>query len=558
MEPQIIETPKKRILTIGDVHFKVSNIPLVNIFIEKLRGYLENLKEKNELPDLIIVLGDVLDTHEKLHTIPFNKACNFFDMLREYRPLYVLVGNHDMCVDPHTLVLLFSGQVKPAWQIKIGDILQGDSGTLFTNGNRGIHGKRTVLNTYKGIGKMYKVNQPIFDTSYTVSENHLLVLVKHMLIYFYKGECYVEWLEYSNDQFKMNVEKMVHVPIHVRESIFPNKKFVIEIPVSRFVLLPDSIKSKLYGIRFDPDTVIGNRNVIHVSPIIVQEIGYANYVGFTVDGNNKFLLADNTVCHNSSNQNFLNENHWMNVFKKWDNITVCDTVIKYDNMVFCPYVPPGKFIDALNTVNDWETSDCIFAHQEFRNCKMGAIESRDGDLYSENLPMVISGHIHGRDRLAENIYYTGCALPLSDNDRNTIAMITVNKDPTIIENNSGRVEIEEIDLNLPKRENIYSDVKNIRRDIKKKINKISQEDLLNGLCRLTIGGSYEKFRSFKLTREYRELIEKGVKVKYIERIERKGEVQPKNHTNFRNTLWDLVSRENDPFLEKIYHEVIIQ
>lgn len=539
----------KRILTIGDVHFKTSNIPLVNIFIDKLRGYLDILREKNELPDLIVVLGDVLDTHEKLHTIPFNKACEFFDILRGYQKLYVLVGNHDMCVGPYTLVQLFSGQVKPAWEIKVGDILQGDS----------TEGKRTVLNTYKGMGKMYKVSQPNFGTSYTVSENHLLILVKHMLIYFYRGECYVEWLEYENSNFHIHVEKMRHVPVHVRESIFPNKKFTIEIPVSRYIHLPDSIKSKLYGIRLDPDILIGNRNMLNVSPITVQEIGYGNYIGFTVDGNNKFLLADHTVCHNSSNQNFLSENHWMNVFKKWDNITVCDTVIKHDNIVFCPYVPPGKFLEALNTVNDWVNADCIFAHQEFRNCKMGAIESKDGDMYSDFWPMVISGHIHGKDRLQENIYYTGCALPLSDNDRNTIAMITVKKGPCVFPSDITRINIEEIDLILPKRENIYSNVKNIRKDIKKKISKISQQDLLNGLCRLTINGSYEEFRSFKLTKDYRELIEKGVKVKYVEK---KGEpvrdIQPKNQTNFRNTLWGLVKRENDPYLEKVYHTVIIQ
>jgi 3',5'-cyclic AMP phosphodiesterase CpdA len=536
-----METLQKnaRILTIGDVHFKTSNIPLVNIFIEKVKELLENYKENNILPDKIVVLGDVLDTHEKLNTFPFNKACQFFDLLRGYSPLYVLVGNHDMCVTPWSMVQMFSGRIKPAWQIKVGDILQGDLPTS----------NRTVLNTYKGNGKMYKINNIDFDTNYIVSENHLLVLVRHILLHFYNGECYLEWLD---ENFILHFERMAQVPRKIRESLFPGEKMYIEIPVNKYINLPENIKERLYGVKLNPNMLVGRRCLMNVSRITINYIGYTDYIGFTVDGNNKFLLANGTLCHNSSNQNFLNENHWMNVFKKWDNVVICDNVIKHDNLVFCPYVPPGKFIDALNTVNDWDSADCIFAHQEFRNCKMGAIESKDGDIYSEDLPMVISGHIHGKDRLAKNIYYTGCALPLSDNDRNTIAMITVG--------NSGEIDISEIDLKLPRKEIIYSDMKNLRRDIRKKINTMDTQELLNGLCRLSISGSYEEFKTFKTSRKYRELIEKGVKVKYLEKKSENNyrDIQPKNHVNFKSTLWDLVKKENDPFLENVYHKVIMQ
>jgi hypothetical protein len=373
-------------------------------------------------------------------------------------------------------------------------------------------------------------------------------LVKHTLLHFYNGECYLEWLD---ENFILHFERMKKIPKKIKESLFPNKKMYVEMPVSKYINLPNYIKERLYGIKLYTNMLVGRRYLTNVSKISVNYIGYANYIGFTVDGNNKFLLADGTLCHNSSNQNFLNENHWMNVFKKWDNVTICDHVIKTDNLVFCPYVPPGKFIEALNTISDWKSVDCIFAHQEFRNCKMGAIESKDGDIYSEDLPMVISGHIHERDRLAKNIYYAGCAIPLSDNDRNTIALVTIERQ---------EIDIQEIDLNLPRKEVIYSDMKNIRKNIRKKIDTMDTQELLNGLCRLTISGNYEEFKTFKMSRKYKELIEKGVKVKYLEKKSEYSyrDIQPKNHANFKSELWNLIKKENDSYLESIYRKIIMQ
>ena len=60
------------ILIIGDPHFKIDNIPEVDLFIERI---VELANEKK--PDLIVLLGDLLHEHERLHTIPLNNACEF-------------------------------------------------------------------------------------------------------------------------------------------------------------------------------------------------------------------------------------------------------------------------------------------------------------------------------------------------------------------------------------------------------------------------------------------------------------------------------------------------
>src|SRR3989344_7850719 len=75
------------------------------------------------------------------------------------------------------------------------------------------------------------------------------------------------------------------------------------------------------------------------------------------------------------NQQFLTENHWMNAMKEWKGVTIVDTLThvitkRKEHLVFCPYVPVGRFREALNTSDrDWPDASIIFPHQEFFGCK---------------------------------------------------------------------------------------------------------------------------------------------------------------------------------------------
>jgi len=82
--------PQIRILCIGDQHFKPSNIQVVDIFLQKLEEWLK----KNPV-DLIVSLGDLLHTHERLHTQALNKALQYIDILSRYASTRILIGNHD-------------------------------------------------------------------------------------------------------------------------------------------------------------------------------------------------------------------------------------------------------------------------------------------------------------------------------------------------------------------------------------------------------------------------------------------------------------------------------
>lgn len=78
------------ILCIGDIHIKTKNFPDINIFLKELEDHL-----KKKRYDLIISMGDTLDTHKRLDSDCLNKATEYFLMLEKYSPVFLIVGNHD-------------------------------------------------------------------------------------------------------------------------------------------------------------------------------------------------------------------------------------------------------------------------------------------------------------------------------------------------------------------------------------------------------------------------------------------------------------------------------
>ncbi len=334
------------VLCIGDPHIQVSNIPETDLLIDRL---IKLASEK--LPDLIIVLGDVLHTHERLHTIALNKAYEMIDKLRLIAKTYVLVGNHDMI----------------------------------------------------------------------------------------------------------------------------------------------------------------------------------------------------------NNQVFLNENHWLSGMKEWDNTVIVDKVltetINSEKFVFIPYVPPGRFQEALGTIGDeWKDSSCIFAHQEFAGCKMGAIISVEGDKWPVSYPNVVSGHIHSRQIPQENIYYTGSAMQhaFGESEKNIIAHLTFN---------NGKYDREEIDLQLPRKKIVYIDVE----DVDNYEVPITEDTL-----KVTVSGNYDQFKALKKTKKYKNLLDKGVKVifkpKKLKKIENNSVLtEPEEKfggSDFQTILGAIVNDQKDPYLVRAYELIV--
>lgn len=321
-----------KVLAIGDPHFMIKNIPEVEIFVKKLEELI-----KNENPDYIVMLGDLLHEHERLHTIPLNIAYNFIKMLSSYAYTYCIVGNHDLI----------------------------------------------------------------------------------------------------------------------------------------------------------------------------------------------------------NNKQYLTDNHWMNAMKDWDNVKVIDKVITENNFVFCPYVPPGRFTEAVESYIKSDTK-CVFAHQEFYGCKMGAIVSVEGDKWLDTHPIVISGHIHSNQRPQDNVYYPGASLQhaFGESEKNII--------PIIKFSDSG-YDIREVDLELPRKKIVYVDIENIDdyevKDTKHKL-------------KIKLSGNYEEFKTFKKSVKYKELSKKGIKISYKpKKVEEK--INDIDSSDFLKILHKLVIKEKNSYLLSDYNHIFL-
>lgn len=262
-----------------------------------------------------------------------------------------------------------------------------------------------------------------------------------------------------------------------------------------------------------------------------------------------YVLVGNHDYEN--NQQFLTDRHWMNGIKEWENVSIIDKVkietIGFKKFVFVPYVPPGRFQEALNTSDgDWKDAACIFAHQEFAGCKMGAITSIEGDKWPENYPEIISGHIHSRQIPQKNIYYTGSAMQhaFGESEKNIIAYLTHNDNGTYIK--------DEIDLILPRKKIIYKDVSEIEN-----YTPAETDDKI----KVTVSGEYEQFKALKKTKKYKEMIKEGIKVVFKPKkldiyndLENRKELE--GNTEFKCILNDIVAKQNDPYLTEAFELVV--
>jgi DNA repair exonuclease SbcCD nuclease subunit len=75
---------------VGDIHFRSKHVLEAEEFMTKCLQKIDDT-----YPSAIILLGDVLDTHEVARNVPFKLACSFIEKCAEKAPTFVIVGNHD-------------------------------------------------------------------------------------------------------------------------------------------------------------------------------------------------------------------------------------------------------------------------------------------------------------------------------------------------------------------------------------------------------------------------------------------------------------------------------
>lgn len=227
--------------------------------------------------------------------------------------------------------------------------------------------------------------------------------------------------------------------------------------------------------------------------------------------------------HDLINQTqYLSDKHFFNPLKKWENVTIVDVptpIFLNDGLeiISCPYTPPGKLIEALDTLSmptddrdgiDWTTARCIFGHQEMRGVMYRSKPSTTGDTWEPSFPFFISGHIHGACDIGDNISYVGSSRQVDSNespDKKVWHILFNDPGDDLYEERRG-VWIQKIDLNL-------KGIKEVRLDFEE-VKNFDFGLLDTYYITLHIKGTSEQFKVFKKGQLYAKMIRLGIKIRF--------------------------------------------
>lgn len=265
-----------------------------------------------------------------------------------------------------------------------------------------------------------------------------------------------------------------------------------------------------------------------------------------------FVLIGNHELIN--NQQYMTDLHPYTALQYIPNIHIIWKTelhtIKDHNFIFVPYVPVGRFKEAIETINpDFSTITAVFAHQEFKGCSYNNKTSTTGDMYNHEWPICISGHIHMYQRLQHNLIYPGTSYQTTfdESPDKTVSLFEFKSDKSWNETR--------IDLQMSKKIELHI--------TSKELNELKL-DFINKY-KLKISATPSELKTLMKSQIILDLQNKGVKVipKTIESEEEKKmnqEIQKidfSNKNNIKNYNFVLSERiKNNVELNKLYNEII--
>lgn len=269
-----------------------------------------------------------------------------------------------------------------------------------------------------------------------------------------------------------------------------------------------------------------------------------NFIHKLSEINNVFVIIGNHDYINNSQ--FLSDNHPFNPLKKWKGVNIIDkpklVQCKDKQFLMCPYVYPGRFLEAIDSIDDWYLSDCIFCHQEFKGCKMGAFISDKGDVWDTSYPQIVSGHIHDHQIPQDNIFYTGSAIQHGFNESSSKYIFELRF-------SDEGMETTKLKLNIKNKKIINIDVNDI---------DSFNENLLDKYeIKMNILGHRSDFHHFRSTTKYKNLRNNGVLFSYKILKDEDDDILPDRGSSIKN--FDSILKEvilNEPqSIKDIYENI---
>lgn len=261
-----------------------------------------------------------------------------------------------------------------------------------------------------------------------------------------------------------------------------------------------------------------------------------------------FLLVGNHDYINNSQ--FLTSNHWMNSMKLWSGVVVVDTghvyQTQYGKIIFAPYVPNGRFCEALDYIDpDWRDARLIFAHQELSGGAMGMIVSQCEEWPLEN-PLVVSGHIHDKQRPQQNLFYLGSSMQhaFGESLDKTVSIVTVDEDA---------VHLDKVNLGMSRKRIVQihaKDFANVNLDLLK---TDPAEEI-----RLNVIGSAEELATIKKLKKFHQVSGEAKIVLKANRDPVAPQVLASGSSAFERILQEMIANEQNPILVSLYNQVFME
>jgi DNA repair exonuclease SbcCD nuclease subunit len=297
---------------------------------------------------------------------------------------------------------------------------------------------------------------------------------------------------------------------------------------------------------------LDRHETVHTNPLTVATKWLANLSEVA----KVYLLIGNHDRPNNSD--FLSDEHPFVGLRWWDpkRLVVVDKVvietIRDFLFFFVPYVPPGRFIEALETHPEWNPEKpwkAGFSHQEFYGSQMApSILSKKGDKWPIEYPLLINGHIHDRNIPQKNIICIGTPRQhdFDESFDKALSLFTFSVDS---------YEEKRIPLPIPK----------------KIIQHMSAQDFLIweppspllDYLKLEIHGTRAEIISLRKLDKLKHLRQLGIKVvtRDIEADQKRKKdlplaAQQRQQTSFRDRLACRV--KEDPRVEKVYQRLFGQ
>lgn len=261
-----------------------------------------------------------------------------------------------------------------------------------------------------------------------------------------------------------------------------------------------------------------------------------------------YLLIGNHDRPNNSD--FLSQFHFFQGMEQVSGLTIIDRGQSVEwngyHFLMVPYVPVGRFQEALELIKTRPLTEytAIFAHQQLND----VIKYEEGDPWTSDAPLVISGHIHEYQELGGNIVYSGSALQVDFNE-------TPDKALCLFTFKDKQFEYERIPMAVPAKVQLRCSAEEfVSIDLSELHSQYEIRENLYHEVKLIICGTEAELRSLQSKL-------KQLKFTYSQIITDARKEKPSNPKreccSFRDLYREAVSHQSDKDLIKTYQRIFV-